>query len=137
MPLDPQKAADTRDWLRKALEDLRSAEVLMRPSVGLAGPAVFHCQQAAEKALKAFLFWHDTPFRKTHGLDELGAACAALDSSLRGLGAVAVSLTPYAWRFRYPGDVLAPAPEDVAAALALARAVYEAVLARLPEEARP
>jgi len=32
---------------------------------------------------------------------------------------------------------LAPAPEDVAAALALARAVYEAVLARLPEEARP
>ncbi len=137
MPLDPQKVADTREWLRKALEDLRSAEVLTGPRVRLAGSAVFHCQQAAEKAYKAFLFWHDTPFRKTHELAELGEACAALDASLASLVDRAASLTPYAWRFRYPGDVLAPTPADVAAALALAREVYTAVRSRLPHEAQP
>ena len=28
--------------------------------------ALFHCQQAVEKVLKALLTWHDEPFRKTH-----------------------------------------------------------------------
>jgi HEPN domain-containing protein len=30
--------------------------------------AVYHCQQAVEKALKAFLTYHDTEFEKTHGI---------------------------------------------------------------------
>ncbi len=78
MQHDRQRLADTRDWLRKSLEDILSGEHLADPSVGLAGPAVFHCPQAAEKALKAFLFWHDQPFRKTHELEDLGARCSAL-----------------------------------------------------------
>jgi HEPN domain-containing protein len=31
---------------------------------------VFHAQRAAEKAMKAFLAWHDVPFRKTHNLED-------------------------------------------------------------------
>ena len=46
-------------------------------------------------------------------------------------------LTPFAWIFRYPGDVEEPPVEEVAEALALAREVYDAVLARVPAEARP
>ena len=34
--------------------------------------ALYHCQQAAEKALKGFLAFHDHPFRRTHDLRELG-----------------------------------------------------------------
>jgi hypothetical protein len=33
---------------------------------------LFHSQQAAEKALKGFLTWHDVPFRRVHELDQLG-----------------------------------------------------------------
>jgi HEPN domain-containing protein len=44
-----------------------AAERLLK-APALFGAAVFHCQQAAEKALKGFLAWHDTPFRKTHDL---------------------------------------------------------------------
>lgn len=134
---DPQKIADTRDWLRKAAEDLEAAETLFRQHASFAATVVFHCQQAAEKAFKAFLFWHGTPFHKTHDLEELGNACQVHDATLSDVANRAVNLTPYAWRFRYPGDVFAPAPPDVASALALAREVYEAVLARLPEEVRP
>ncbi len=46
-------------------------------------------------------------------------------------------LTDFAWKYRYPGEPESPTREEAEAALALARAVYDAVLARLPEEVRP
>jgi len=41
-----------------------------------------HSQQAAEKAAKAFLTFHQVPFRKTHSLPDLGSQCASVDPSL-------------------------------------------------------
>lgn len=78
MPHDPAQVADTKAWIMAAADDLKAAEYLLRGSPPLAGIAVFHCQQAAEKVLKGFLAWHDIPFRKTHNLAEIGAACAAI-----------------------------------------------------------
>jgi HEPN domain-containing protein len=64
MPPDPPRLADVRAWLRKASQDLRAAEVEWDGDrERLASDIVFHCQQAAEKALKAYLAWHDLPFR--------------------------------------------------------------------------
>jgi HEPN domain-containing protein len=51
----PARVADTASWLRKAKEDLQIARQLVKGSKALSGGAIFHCQQAAEKALKAFL----------------------------------------------------------------------------------
>jgi HEPN domain-containing protein len=75
MAADAPRAADTRGWLRRAAADLRDADVDLAADPPLIGDAVFHCQQAAEKALKAFLAWHDVPFRKTHDLAEVGQQC--------------------------------------------------------------
>lgn len=36
-----------------------------------------------EKSFKALLAWHDVPFRKTHDLEAIGAACLEIDASLR------------------------------------------------------
>ena len=137
MPDDPQRVAECRDWLDRAWADLDSAAILLAAARPRPDTALFHCQQAAEKAWKAFLFWHDVPFRKTHDLRELGEACAGLDAGLASLARRAEDLTQFAWLFRYPGEPEAPSHEEAGEALALARAVYEAVLARLPEEARP
>ena len=137
MPRDPALVADTRAWLAKALMDLRAAEHLLRAVPPLLGGVVFHSQQAGEKALKAFLAWQDEPFRKTHNLEELGRQALAFDPTLQPLVDRAVGLTPYAWKYRYPGEPAEPSPREAEAALALAREVYEAILARLPEEARP
>ena len=63
MPPDPVRVADTRAWLEKAEQDLRSAQADLAFAPPIMGDAVFHCQQAVEKALKAFLTWHDRPFR--------------------------------------------------------------------------
>ena len=137
MRSDPRKTADVRAWLERASEDLRSAEILLGAESAQPAPAVFHCQQTAEKAYKAFLAWHDVPFRKTHELEELGRACCALDGSLGEIARRAMELTPYAWRFRYPGDATAPSEQETETAFMLAREVYDAILSRLPGVARP
>ena len=69
-----------------------------------AANALYHCQQSAEKSLKAFLTWHDRPFRKTHNLKELGDAYTLIDDSLRRTAEQAHVLTDYSWKMRYPGD---------------------------------
>lgn len=97
----------------------------------------FHAQQACEKALKALLAWHDRPFRKTHNLEEIGEACLAIDASLRSLIDRAAPLSEYAWRFRYPGDANDPTNDEAVAALAVARAVFQAVIDRFPADVRP
>ncbi len=91
------RAADTRAWLARARDDLRGAEIDLAASPPLLGDAAFHCQQAVEKALKAFLTWHDRPFRKTHDLVELGAECVAIDATLEPHLRAAAPLTEYAW----------------------------------------
>jgi HEPN domain-containing protein len=64
MPLDPIRVADTQAWLRRANRDLRAADHDMKADPPLHDAVVFHCQQAAEKSLKALLMWHDLPFRR-------------------------------------------------------------------------
>lgn len=138
--MEPEDARieDVRSWLRKAELDLRAAaHELSAPEEGLWGDVMFHAQQAAEKTMKAFLALHDVPFRKTHNLEELGRQCVGLDATLGPLVDQAVPLTEYAWRFRYPGESDEPTREEAEPALATARSLYEAVLARVPAEAQP
>ena len=136
MQHDPARVDETRGWLDKAARDLRAASHDLRAVPPLVEDVVFHCQQAAEKAFKGFLVWHDRPFRKTHSLEEVGEQCLEIDTSLKSLIDRAVPLTEYAWKFRYPGEPEEPTLEEAQSALVTAKEVYEAVAARLPEAAR-
>ncbi|HWP28954.1 MAG TPA: HEPN domain-containing protein [Chloroflexota bacterium] len=134
---DPELVAETRAWLVRAAEDLREVEHDLIAAPPLLHGAVFHAQQAAEKAMKGFLTWHSRPFRKTHNLTEIGGLCVEVDPTLEARLRQAAVLTEYAWKYRYPGEPESPTREEAEGALGLARAVYEAVLARLPDEVRP
>jgi HEPN domain-containing protein len=79
--------------------------------------ALFPRQQAVEKALKAFLTFHERTFRKTHDLGGLGPGCLSIDGSLQTTVSQAEGLTQYAWRFRYPGEPYDPDPAEAASAL--------------------
>jgi len=137
MAFDPELVAETRAWFAKAFNDIRAAEALAATSPPLFDEAVFHCQQAAEKAFKGFLAWNGRTFRKTHNLEEIGEQCLAIDASLREVVDQAVPLSEYAWKFRYSGDPSKPGPDEVAETLAIARGVFKAAVGRLPSELRP
>jgi HEPN domain-containing protein len=85
-------------WLAIASRDLNAARPLAEEEPG---SSLFHSQQAAEKTAKAFLAFHDVPFRKTHDLGELGIQCGAVDPSLLPSLREASNLTDYAIAFRY------------------------------------
>ena len=72
MPPDVARIEETVEWLSKARIDLRAADHDRTADPPITADMVFHAQQAVEKVLKAFLCWHDVPFRKTHNLVELG-----------------------------------------------------------------
>ena len=137
MPHDPVRVAETHEWLQRASLDLRGAKIDLDAEPPLLEDALFHCQQAVEKTLKGFLAWNDVAFRKTHSLEELGAACEAIDPTLQGAVDPAVPLTEFAWAFRYPGDHPAPTTEEASQGLATAMRTVAAVVARLPDEAVP
>src|SRR6202044_82100 len=71
--VDPvDKTIDTAQRMEKARSDLRTTEALLALTPPEVGNALYHCQQAAEKAMKALLYWQDVPFHKTHELEKLG-----------------------------------------------------------------
>ena len=122
-----EKLKEIQAWLTKAANDLRGAEVDLAADPPLVEDALFHCQQAAEKAMKAFLTAHDTIFRKTHDLDELAAACEKIDAALRPVLDPARELTVFAWEFRYPGTDDEPPEAEAYDSLIVARSVVDAI----------
>ena len=126
-----EKRHEVQVWLQKAENDLRSAQVDLAADPPLIEDALFHCQQAAEKAMKAFLTAHDTIFRKTHDLDELATVCEKIDASLRAALSPARDLTVFAWEFRYPDSGEAPPEAEAHEYLLLAQATVGAIRERL------
>ena len=70
-------------WLRKAESDLANAPLCLDARQAL-DTACFHCQQAAQKALKAYLTAHAIPFPFIHDLGRLVKVCAEHSVSSRG-----------------------------------------------------
>jgi HEPN domain-containing protein len=113
-------------WLAQARKDLHAAHVLASAEPSR---SVFHSQQAAEKAAKSFLAFHDVTFRKTHDLNELGCQCADVNPSLAAVFEDASDLTDYAVLFRSLDAPHEPDENEATKALATARRVVEQVSA--------
>lgn len=103
MQHDPARLADTQTWLAKASSDLRAGAHMLTADAPFTGDAVFHAQQAAEKAFKGFLAWHDVPFGKTHDLARLGHQCAAIVSGIRTAWAASLAADRVRLEVSLPG----------------------------------
>lgn len=112
---------------------MRGARIDMDAAPPLIEDALFHCQQAVEKAMKAFLTAHNTSFRKTHDLDELAMVCEEIDASLKEMLVPARNLSIFAWEFRYPGDSVMPSEKEAYDAITTAEKVVRAVRQRIAE----
>jgi HEPN domain-containing protein len=132
MQPDAQRRADTLAWVERAHKDLWCAQIDLAADPPAPEDALYHCQQAAEKALKGFLVWHDQPFPKTHDLGRLGKQAVEQDQTLEPLIDEVVEFTKYEWMFRYPGNVDEPSVVEAAAVLQKVREFVEAMMIRLP-----
>ncbi len=126
-----------QQWLQRDEIDLRSATVDLAAEPAITDDACFHCQQAAEKILKAFLVYHAVEFEHTHQVERLIRQGEGITPAFAELHEQADRLTDYAVRFRYPYPGPAPDLKQARQALAVARGVWDFVVARLPQEVVP
>jgi HEPN domain-containing protein len=95
------------EWITKADNDFYSADLLLHSGeMPFADTACFHCQQCAEKYLKAFLTEHLVRFERTHVLTDLLALCLPIDDDFSNISNGLSSLEGYAVAIRYPGAVV-------------------------------
>ncbi|MBI2837252.1 MAG: HEPN domain-containing protein [Acidobacteria bacterium] len=129
----------TREWLVKADHDLKNASIVSRAPQGPLDTAIYHCQQAVEKALKGWLCWKGVAFERTHDLRRLINLAATTDPAFSRYQSSADILTPYASIFRYPGLSGDPTPsrEEFDEAMNHALGTYNFVLSLLPTHVRP
>jgi len=115
--------------VRKAEDDLAAAERLNADDAARFREVVaFHCQQSAEKYIKALLTANRIDFPKTHSIQRLLELALPMNGPLMESLLPAHWLTAFAAETRYPSDTPECLPGDEAKALALARRVREAVL---------
>jgi HEPN domain-containing protein len=129
---------DRADWvrglLRKADSDVENARMCLDAGKSL-DTACFHAQQAAEKALKAYLTANDVEFPFIHNIEKLVELCATKDEAFRRHLAEAQELTPYAVDLRYDAEFW-PSKEETRRAVGLAVDFVCRVRASLPKEMR-
>ena len=92
------------DWILLADKDLYASKILLKDDYPLTNIVAFHCQQAIEKYLKAFLIENDVPLTKIHDLIKLNG----LIKEIKDLGIDRKKLLVIDELYvesRYPGDI--------------------------------
>jgi HEPN domain-containing protein len=118
----------------KADNDLKAVKYLLAMEDAPLDVLSFHCQQAVEKYLKAYLTWVDVRVTKTHDLSSILNLCIEKDKEFEKLDREKISkLTIYAVEIRYPEEYIETNPEEVKAFYKLAKEVRELVMKRLNE----
>ncbi len=114
-----------RQWLAKAENDLLNADNNLKSATVPYDTVCFHCQQAAEKLLKAYLVARGVPPPLTHDLllllEEILPYCADVEMLRDDLAL----LMPYAVGIRYPDESFMPTHEDACEARQAAQNVLE------------
>lgn len=125
--------AIARQWLIKAMNDLLNADNNLKSEVVPFDTVCFHCQQAAEKLLKAYLVANGKEHPFTHDLFLIIEKILPLNSEADDLREPCSILMPYAVEIRYPDDWHMPSEEDAKEARDAASDVLDWLKNALPD----
>jgi HEPN domain-containing protein len=92
------------DWVLLADKDLQAAEIIFNNEYPLTNIIAFHCQQAIEKYLKAFIIERDGPLIRTHDLIKLNGIVSEIEKLCIDEDKLIVLNEVYI-DSRYPGDL--------------------------------
>lgn len=109
---------DPLSWIIKGNRDLALVRDMLPNWAKFPDLLCYHCQQAAEKHLKALLLHHGGPVKRTHDLEELVDLLAPFEPSITAEHYNnALIINDYAILMRYPGLSNDPTEADVLEAL--------------------
>ena len=94
-----------KEWLDFAKMDLASAEYLKGLYPVPLEIICYHCEQAAEKYLKAMLVYYGLEAPKTHDLIQLNKLCTQANAKFEEMVDVCIELSPYGVQVRYPANI--------------------------------
>ena len=112
-----------RLWKEKAEHDLGTAEIIFSHIPAYQDTIAFHCQQAAEKYLKALLLFYDIPFKRQHSLNYLLGLLSAQIEISDELYEKATVLEDFAVEIRYPDMVINLSEEELINAIDIAKEI--------------
>ncbi len=116
-----EKIDIVKSWVEKGDHDLGTAQVTFLYIPRFRDTIAFHCQQSVEKYLKAYLFFNDTAFKRTHNLSYLLSLVSQFDSVSDDFYDKAAELEDFSVEIRYPDSSIELSNDDINQALAIAR----------------
>jgi HEPN domain-containing protein len=93
---------EAKEWMMYADNDFEAANQLASFHFPKIEIICYHCQQSAEKILKAFLVCSDKNPPKVHDLEELRGLCENIDNTFIELKKESIRLNDYSSQPRYP-----------------------------------
>lgn len=131
------RVSDSRrhlDWLQKAGEDMRAAELLLA-HCDCRNMCAFHCQQTIEKALKAFVLVASDRLVDGHNLTWLCRQALRYDNAFGQWMDESATLNRFYIETRYPTDVpFSISAERIALICKTAREMYDFICQQVEEE---
>lgn len=120
-----------KQWLLKANEDLLVINKLTEFEIVATSSVCFHCQQAVEKFLKAFLIANGVEIKKTHNIEFLISECSDIDNDFAQIDPK--ELSDFGVDARYPGDMYIPDESETLEYKKLAFEIKEFVESKINE----
>jgi len=121
-----------KGWVLKAESDLKIVkhELKLDENEIVKDISCYHCQQAVEKFLKAFLLFHKIEFPRTHNLEYLLELCIEIDKDFKNIDVE--GLTDYAVNIRYPDmEYYEPEIKDIKNYYQIADRIREMIFSKL------
>ncbi len=126
-----EKIEIVKAWLIKADHDLGTAKVTYLHIPEYRDTIAFHCQQAIEKYLKAYLYHLEIVFNKSHDLVYLLDLISQKDLFSKELYDKASSLENYSVQLRYPNIVIELSDLEIKSSIKIAKEFRDLIIDKL------
>jgi len=122
-----EQVNEIKQWIIKGDHDLGTAKVTYLHIPEYLDTVTFHCQQAVEKYLKAYLIYQNVSFKFTHDLIYLLDLITQKDTDFEPYYDSVSELQGYAVEIRYPNESIYLSNEKVETAILIAKTIRDIV----------
>ena len=122
-----EQVEEIKQWIIKGDHDLGTAKITYLNIPEYLDTVTFHCQQAVEKYLKAFLIFHSKTFKFSHDLIYLIELITQIDSDFDNYYDTVSELQGYAVEIRYSNETIYLSNDKVEKAIMIAKNIRELV----------